>query len=80
MVMLASMFTKDALKAVREAAGESQGQMARRLGVERSRITQIEGGAGTFRPEMILKLCRTYSAELSALGLSHADFLRVIHE
>ena len=71
------MKADEAVRLVREAAGLSQAQFAAQLQVHRVRVTQVEGGQGTFRPPVIVRLCHIFKGPMRKAGVKPLDFMRV---
>ena len=69
--------TSEAVKAIRELAHLSQRAFGKMIGVSARRVSQVEAGAGTFRPSPLVKLCREFRTEMASLGVTPLDLYRV---
>lgn len=64
------------LRAVRRAAGLTQAALGRRLGVHRSRISQIEAGDGTLTGRHWARFFKLFSGQMAAAGVDAVGLLR----
>ena len=55
----------------------SQSAFARDLGICPSRVCQIEGGRGTFRPATIVEICERFRKEMGIASVTALDFSRI---
>ncbi|MBD2303192.1 helix-turn-helix domain-containing protein [Nostoc sp. FACHB-190] len=61
------------LKAAREMAGLSQGQVAKLLGIHRPTITEMEAGRRKVAAEELVEFARIYGVSVSWLACSETD-------
>jgi transcriptional regulator with XRE-family HTH domain len=61
------------LRAARENAGLSQGQVARLIGYQRPTISEIEAGRRRVSTEELAKLCEIYDVSISWIATEQAE-------
>lgn len=71
------MLAKDASRAVREAADVNQTQFAKRLGISREHVTQVEIGGRRYGPEVILKIAKKFRKAMFSAEVTPSDFMRI---
>lgn len=65
------------LRKARELAGLSQGQAAKRLGLHRPTISEIEAGRRNVRPEELVEFSKLYGVELNWVTTGEVGQLKV---
>lgn len=76
---LTHMLTKNAIRAIRAATELSQDSFGDLIGVSRCRVSHVEKGDGTFRPNILINLLdnQELRAHMASLGILPEDLLRV---
>jgi transcriptional regulator with XRE-family HTH domain len=63
----------DKVRSLRQARRWTQAELARHLHLSQSRLSEIEGGDGSFTAEQFLSLLRLFNVPVSHFGLSAQD-------
>lgn len=71
---------KERLKQIREQAGVSQTELARRVGVTRSTVSKLESGDINFTEQMIKSICREFNVNYFWLTKGEGEMFDALPE